>query len=127
MQSARQQFLARAALTKYQDGRIGIGYLFDHAANTQHLRISSDDARHRIGLAHCLQASILLLEVVKAKRPIDGQAEQLRLERLGEEIVSPKFDSPQRVGAVVLARENDDLGIWRNGQNLLQQTKTFGS
>jgi hypothetical protein len=57
---------------------------------------------------------------------LDGQAEHLDLERFGEEIIGTQSDRAQRVGAIVLTGEDDDLGVRRQRQDLFEQLETFG-
>jgi hypothetical protein len=126
MHAARQQFLAGAAFTEQQHRRVGDRHLLDRAAHAQQLRVARDQAGQHIRLLHRLQAFVLLLQFMKAVGALDRQAEHLDLEGLGKEVVGAEGDRAQRVGAVVLAGEHDDLGVRRQRQDLFEQLEAFG-
>ena len=48
-----------------------------------------------------------------------------RIERLGKEVVRTERDRTARIGAVVLAGHDDDLGVGRELQDLLQRPESF--
>ena len=72
------------------------------------------------------QTAVFLLQVVQAERTLDGQQQELGFEGLGEEIVGTQFDRAQRVGPVVLAGEDDHLGVRRDRQDLFEQSEALG-
>jgi len=65
------------------------------------------------------------LQREQAVGAVYGQAEQIGIERLREEIVGAESDRPQGVRLVVLAREDDHLDVGGDTEKLLQQAKTF--
>ena len=67
-----------------------------------------------------LQAAVLAPAGRQAEGALDGQAEQIGIERLREEIVGAERDRAQRVGLVVLAREHDDLDVGVELEHLLR-------
>ena len=73
-----------------------------------------------------LQAAVFLLQVVQPECAVDSQGQQFRLERLGEEVVSPQADGPQGVAVIVLAGQNNDLGVRGGGEDFLEQAETLG-
>jgi hypothetical protein len=77
-------------------------------------------------LLHRLQSFVLLLQFMQSVGALDGQAEHVDLERLGKEIIGAESDGAQRVGAIVLAGEDDDLGVGRQRQDLFEQFETLG-
>ena len=74
-----------------------------------------------------LQAPVFLLQVVKPECAVDGQGKQFRLERLGEKVVSPQADGPQGIAVIVLAGQDNHLGVRGGGEDFLEQAETFGN
>ncbi len=72
-----------------------------------------------------MQAAILFLQLVHAKRPVYRPRQNLGFEWLGAEIVRPKRDRLQRIDPVVLPGEHDDLGVGRKCIYLLEQQESF--
>src|SRR6185369_13523729 len=103
MQPPGQDFLASATLTKKSNGGMGGGKLFDSTADFEHGRVA---AQHTLQTKHrpSLQSCILLLQVIQTEGTFNGEYQQLRLERLGEEVVSPHTYRPQGILPVMLAR-----------------------
>ncbi len=79
----------------------------------------------RVRLVQHLQAAVLGLQRRQAISPIDGQAEQLRVERLGEEVIGAERDRAKGIGLIVLARENDHLDVRIDPEQLLEQPESF--
>ena len=59
------------------------------------------------------------------ERLIDRPREDFRLEWLGAEVVGTERDRLERVGAIVLPREHDHLGVRRKRMDLVQQRESF--
>ena len=95
------------------------------AADPQQLGIARDEPGERVRLPHRLQPPVLLLQVVQAERAVDGQRQQLGLERLGEEVVGAEPDRAHGVGAVVLPGQHDHLGVRRELEDLLEQLEAL--
>jgi hypothetical protein len=58
--------------------------------------------------------------------PLYRQTKHLDLERLGKEIIGAESNGAQRVGAIVLTGQDDDLGVRCQRQDLFEQLETFG-
>jgi hypothetical protein len=74
-------------------------------------RVARDQAGQRVGLVHQPAGAVFGLQFGQAVGALDGQVQQLGLERLGEEVVGTQGHGAQRVGLVVLAGEHDDLDV----------------
>src|SRR5215210_7955947 len=101
MQTARKHFFSRTTFTQQEDCRAGPSDFLDSTTYPQHLGITRDETTERVGLLHRLQASVVLLQVVKPKRAIDREPEQLGFERLCEKIIGAQCNCAQCVGPVV--------------------------
>ena len=125
MQRFHENLFTGTAFTENQRRDIRGRQFLHRAADLQHLRAGSDESLQR-GLAlPGLQATVFLLDPVQPRTTPDGDAEQVRIDRLFVEIIGTHCDRAHRIGAVVVAGDHDDLGIRRQGQHLLQQAKTL--
>ena len=120
-----QHFLAGAALTQQQHGRVARRDLLDGAADLLQLRVAGNEPGQRIRLLRLAQAPIFALQLRQAKRPVDDQAEHIRVEGLGQEVVGPEVDGAQGVGLVVLTGQQDDLGVGFEFEQLGEQLEAF--
>ena len=125
MQCAGQHFLAGAALAQQHHARAARCHLLDRSADAQHGRVTGDQPG-RIGDLGFPQPAVFGLQLCQLERAPKGQLEELRLKRLGEEVVGAQCDRTQRIGALVLTCQHDDLGVGCRRQNLREQPKSLG-
>ena len=114
MQRTREQFLAGAGIAEQQDCGIDRRDFFHGAANFLQHRAAGDDALQRRALAH-LQLAIFRFQLVQVQRAVDDQAQNVRLDRLVVKIIGAERHGFYRVGAVLVAGNNNDFGAGRQG------------
>ena len=124
VQPARQQFFARAAFAQQQNGDFGRRHFFDHGANGLGRSIGGDEAGDLAILAST-QAPVFGFQLIDPARPIDDQRQNCRVDRLGAEVIRAEPDGAHRVFLLILAADDDDLGIRRDFENLFQRRKPF--
>ncbi len=126
VQAAREQLLAGAALAEQQHRHVGRREPLDvpaerSIAGSRVSRPASGSCMLtlcRTRFSRCRPAS-------RNARSID-EVEQLGLERLRVEIVGAEADRLDRVRAVVLAGDHDDLRVRRDRQHLGEQREALG-
>ena len=120
VQPTCQDFFTSAALAEQQNRGTTVGHLFNGAADAQHLRVTRDETRQRIRLAHGLQTPVFGLQLVKTQGPLDRQGQHLWLERLGEKVISPHRHRTQSIVLGVLAGQHDHFGVRRRHEHLFE-------
>ena len=120
MNPACNQFLARPAFTQHEYGCVASCHLFNRATYLQNLRIPGNQSRQDIRLLHALQALVLLLKFIETVGAFYCQSQQIDFKRFCEKIIGTQADSTQRVGPVILACQDDNLGLGSDRQDLLE-------
>jgi hypothetical protein len=124
--AARQHFLAGAGLAQQQHGGVGRGDFFHGAADLQHGFAAGQQALQRGMALACGQLAVFGFERLDVQGALDHQFEDVGLERLLEEIVGAEADRLDRVAAVEVAGDDDDLGQRRQREDLLQRGEALG-
>lgn len=90
-----------------------------------HLRAGGDDALQRAGDVDALQFPVFLFQRVEAEGAVDHEGQHRRIDRLLVKIVGPRTDALGRVELPVVAGDDDDFGLRRDGKDLVKGREAF--
>ena len=121
VQRARQQLLAGSRFTQQHHRRAGVGHTLHRAAELLHLRISREDPGQALWPTRRLKTLVFLLQLGQPIGSRNDQAQDLRIKRLFAEVIRPESDGFERIGAIMLPRDDDDLAVRKQFENLAEQ------
>ena len=121
MQRLGHQLLTGTRLAQDQHRGIRRRDLFHRAADLQHAGTASDHPfKRRLELLRT-EAPVFFLKFINAVGPIDDQLKHVGIDRLVEKIVGTHGHGAGGMLAVIIAGDDDDLGMRRLLQDIFQQ------
>ena len=109
MDGLRDHLLAGARFSHDQHRRHCLRHLADQVEDIDHAAALAEDVVERIPFANLLpQRGDFVLERPLAQRPLDQEAQMLRIDRLGQKIIGPLTHGLDGIGdAAVAGRDHD--------------------
>ncbi len=121
MQRPCEQFLAGAAVAEQQDGSARRGNLLDRAPKTAHRIADADNSLESHGACLLTQTPVFFFKLANAKRASHHDRQDSGIQGLVIKICGAEAHGGHRQLARIVLGHGDDLGVWREIQNLPQQ------
>src|SRR5229473_3554630 len=118
------QLLARAALPLAEHGGIRLGHALDDPEDLAHLGRGAENIREADGVLLLLGLLLALpLELAQVGGAAEHHLEVVEIDRLQVVVEGPALHGGHGIGAIAIARDDDDLGIRGGGEDVLERAE----
>src|SRR5215467_1862679 len=122
----RHQLLARAALPLAEDGGVGLGHALDHREDVAHLRGRAQDVSEADGILELTRLRRALpLQLPEIGGPPQDDLELVQVDRLQVVVEGTPLHGRHGVGAVAVARDDDDLGVRGRPEDVVESAQAL--